>query len=310
MPRLSLRSLIPFAGLTVLCAAAAAPLPRYGPGKLLADLDASLLPEVSGLAASRRNPGLLWAHNDSGDGPFVYALDRRGKTRGVFRVPGATAIDWEDMAWGPDETGKGRFLFVGDIGDNARRRATGVVYVVPEPLVGGGGPVGTRTVPRRFGGPVVRRVFTYPDGGAHDAEALLVHPKTGAILVVTKETSGVAGVYRFPPRASNSDASPQTLTRVATVTIKNEDHFFPNRVTGGDIAPDGRRVVLCTYARAYEWTLPASADFETIWKTRPSVVALPTSLLQSEAICYSANGRALLATSEGVSAPLYELRAN
>ena len=37
--------------------------------------------ESSGLAASRLHPGVYWTHNDSDDGPYVYAVDSRtGKT--------------------------------------------------------------------------------------------------------------------------------------------------------------------------------------------------------------------------------------
>ena len=35
------------------------------------------LPEASGIAVSRRSPGRLWAHNDSGEAVLV-ALDTRG----------------------------------------------------------------------------------------------------------------------------------------------------------------------------------------------------------------------------------------
>ena len=31
--------------------------------------------EASGIAASRKNPNVLWTHNDSGDGPLLYALN-------------------------------------------------------------------------------------------------------------------------------------------------------------------------------------------------------------------------------------------
>ena len=54
------------------------------------------LRESSGLAISRTQPGVLWSHNDSGDGPNLYALDISGKLLGVFRVNGAMARDWED----------------------------------------------------------------------------------------------------------------------------------------------------------------------------------------------------------------------
>ena len=31
--------------------------------------------ESSGLAASRQHPGIYWTHNDSDDGPYLYAVD-------------------------------------------------------------------------------------------------------------------------------------------------------------------------------------------------------------------------------------------
>src|SRR4051812_36986774 len=62
----------------------------------IATLEDRAVTESSGVVASRLNPGLFWTHNDSGDGPFVYAFDHEGRRRGVWRVEGAQARDWED----------------------------------------------------------------------------------------------------------------------------------------------------------------------------------------------------------------------
>src|SRR5437588_13008164 len=59
------------------------------------------LVESSGVAVSRAHPGVLWTHNDSGDGPFLYATDLQGRDRGSLLVPGAHAVEWEDIALGP-----------------------------------------------------------------------------------------------------------------------------------------------------------------------------------------------------------------
>ncbi|MDT5294667.1 MAG: hypothetical protein QOJ76_1547, partial [Acidobacteriota bacterium] len=102
---------------------------------LLATLEDRRIDESSGIVASRRNPGLFWTHNDSGDGPFVYAFDRAGRSRGTWRVEGASARDWEDIAAGPGpETGR-PYLYAGDIGDNEGRRDYVVVYRFPEPEI-------------------------------------------------------------------------------------------------------------------------------------------------------------------------------
>jgi hypothetical protein len=52
------------------------------------------LPEASGVAVSRRLPGRLWAHNDSGEAVPV-ALDTRGSVTGRVRVSGVKIDDWE-----------------------------------------------------------------------------------------------------------------------------------------------------------------------------------------------------------------------
>src|SRR5438876_6301733 len=68
---------------------------------LQATFQSPRLVESSGVAVSRAYPGVLWTHNDSGDGPYLYATDLRGTDRGALLVPGAQAIDWEDMSLGP-----------------------------------------------------------------------------------------------------------------------------------------------------------------------------------------------------------------
>jgi hypothetical protein len=54
--------------------------------------------ELSGLAASRSRPRVLWTHNDSGDRPRVFALRPDGSLLADLGVPGAEAVDWEDIA--------------------------------------------------------------------------------------------------------------------------------------------------------------------------------------------------------------------
>src|SRR5205085_4228948 len=70
----------------------------YAAPARLADLEDRAITESSGIVASRRNPDIFWTHNDSGDGPLLYAFDRKGRSRGRWRVTDAQAIDWEDIA--------------------------------------------------------------------------------------------------------------------------------------------------------------------------------------------------------------------
>jgi hypothetical protein len=80
---------------------------------------------------------------------------------------------------------------------------------------------------------------------------------------------------------------------------------LPNGLlTGGDIAPDGRRLAVCDYFSAYELKLPDKAkSFDDIWKSEPLIVELGEREL-GESVGYTADGRALVATSERNNSPI------
>ena len=78
-------------------------------------------------------------------------------------------------------------------------------------------------------------------------------------------------------------------------------------VTGGDISPDGRRVVICDYTRAYEWTMPEGSSFETIWSQGPASIELGKRTI-GEAVSYNVDGTAIFASSEKKNSPLIEVK--
>src|SRR5205809_4863299 len=86
------------------------------------------LVESSGAAVSRAYPGVLWTHNDSGDQPYLYATDVRGRDWGRLRVADARAVDWEDIALGPcpartTPVVSGTCLYIADTGAKRATRA-------------------------------------------------------------------------------------------------------------------------------------------------------------------------------------------
>jgi hypothetical protein len=178
------------------------------------------VPEASGVAASRRTPGTLWLHNDSGE-PTLFAFDVSGRPQGRVSISGATTTDWEDLAVGACR--EGSCLYVADIGDNHHQRKQITVYRVVEPRVG------DATV-----APVESWVASYPDG-ARDAEALFVIP-SGQMFIVSKAQPMATALYRF------ASASPgATAGRLAKVSNLPLDH-----VTGASTSPDGNWVALRT----------------------------------------------------------------
>src|SRR5881409_2635287 len=84
--------------------------------------------ESSGVAVSHAHPGVLWSHNDSGDGPYLYATDTTGADRGRVLVSGAENEDWEAMALGPCPMRPGTCVYLADTGDNLERRTVVTVY--------------------------------------------------------------------------------------------------------------------------------------------------------------------------------------
>jgi hypothetical protein len=271
---------------------------------LLGNLTDPRITGSSGIAASRRVDGVFWTHNDHG-GPYLFAIDRKGRTLARYAVPEATSVDWEDIALGPGPDGKPA-IFIGDIGDNNSVRKECVVYRVPEPLVDTTKFMQEKTmaVPDRF-------TYHYPDG-PHDCETLMVHPTTREIFVVTKDwsRSGISGVYTFPMPLRPNDTV--TLKRIGTMTFSTRlltgTNFeqYEGMATGGDISPDGRRLVVRTYMLADEWDIKPGQPVAEAIKSKPREMILPLSK-QGEGICYRLDGKAWLTTSEGVDSPLFEI---
>jgi hypothetical protein len=252
-------------------------------------VDEARLTESSGLVASRLVPDLFWTHNDSGDGPRIYAFDRQGRLLAVATVAGAEAHDWEDLAIGPGPDPGRPYLYLGDLGDNLRRRKTITVYRVPEPSLDP-----RQTDVALTTAPAEALTLRYPDH-PHDAETLLVHPVHGTIYLVPKEAAP-APVYRAQPRFHSGEV--QTLEQVGALSVI--------AATGGEIAPDGRRVALRNYLQAFEYRLPEGRPFDAIWTVEPQTIPLPP-MRQGEALAYRPDGWALLTTSEGRPMPLFEL---
>jgi hypothetical protein len=277
---------------------------RYSKVQRLGTLENRDINESSGImaAAKQGDEELFWTHNDSGDGPFLYLLDRRGAHRGTWKITGASSLDAEDCAAGPGPKPGRRYLYYADIGDNFSIRSNCVVWRVPEPVLPANAARSSRERPLATA-QAEPLPFAYPDG-AHDCEALLVHPTSGIVYLVTKEREGgSSSVYKFP--APLAPGRKETLVKVADLCLglsKSE-----SLVTAGDIAPDGRRLILRDHRRLYELTLPERAQtLDEIWKQKPQSFPSP-KLRQGEAVCYSLDGRSLYLTSENLPTPLYQV---
>lgn len=269
----------------------------YGEPKVTGKIRSGDITESSGLTASSCQPGVLWTHNDSGNEPLLFAINSAGESLGTFTVTGAKGGDWEDIAESRDAEGN-CYLYIGDIGGNTRTRSEFNVFRLREPQVSGK-PADKKNLP--VTGPVERLTFTFPDG-RHDSETLMVHPQTGDIYVVTKKLSGPAGVYKIAPDFSGAVKKAEKIADISVPAIPN------GFLTGGDISPDGRRIILCDYFAAYEIALGDDAkSFDDIWSIKPEKIELGERE-QGEAVTYSPDGNSIFATSEKKNSPITEVK--
>ncbi len=244
--------------------------------------------ESSGVAVSRHAPGILWSHNDSGDGPFLYAIDSTGRRHAKFRVTGARAVDWEDLALAacPPGTWPERVcLFVADIGDNDERRPHVVLYAVPEPAVVTG-PGIRQTEPAR-----ALRV-RYADG-PRDAEALVADPQ-GRLFIVTKGRSGPILRYAIPAALWGADST--TVITADTLPIRPQP-LIGRWITGGAMSPDGGRVVLRTHTELYRFRVEGDQ-----WLPDGSACWVGGLEPQGEAVDFLADGRLILTSERAFAA--------
>jgi hypothetical protein len=241
------------------------------------------LTEISGMAASRAHPGIVWVHNDSDAAPVLWALDSAGATVATLELAGAEAFDWEAASLGPGPGGD--YLYIADTGDNLLARPYGVLYRVPEPA----DPAGAQQAQAE-----TLRV-TYPDR-PRDVEAMFVDPATGDAYLIAKVLLGPAPVYRVPAEAW--EAGEATAERVATLDLG----LLP--ATAADLSDDGRVLAVRTYAAVLLLARPPGTPLEAIFGAHPCRAPAPPEA-QGEAITWDGGG--YLTIGEGSAAPVYRV---
>ncbi|MFD4558886.1 WD40 repeat domain-containing protein [Streptomyces sp. NPDC058469] len=231
----------------------------------------SRITESSGLAASHLHPGVYWTHNDSDDGPYIYAVDSStGKTVATVTFSGVgKPRDVEAISIGPDNE-----IYVGDIGDNLDGTWPYVwIYKLPEPKV-----LKDQTIR------ATQYVVKYSDG-ARNAESLIVHPKTGRVYIIDKKEDGG---HLFEGPATLSSSGTNYFKPVAAVDLWATDAAF---------SPNGQQLAVRGYLGGiyYDWNGGRIK--------REGRLDVPLQG-QGESVSYSTDGTKLLYGSEGADSPV------
>jgi hypothetical protein len=227
--------------------------------------------ESSGLAwVGPAGDGLVATTNDSGDTGRVFAVDPvTGATAGT--TTWGTAVgdpeDVEALAPAGDDA-----VWVADIGDNLGRRDSVLVVRVPV----GRGDRSVRPAAHRLAWP----------RGPRDAETLLRHPRTGRLYLVDKGVLG--GTLAAAPRRLRTDRVNPLRPMGPVLGLATDGAFWP----------DGRHVVLRSYARAVVYAFPSLEPVGDL--------PLPAQE-QGEGLAVTPDGRVLV-SSEGLGRPVLEVR--
>ncbi len=254
-------------------------------------IDCNSIVESSGIAVSTRDPQILWTHNDSGDRPRLFAVNRIGKLVAEVAVESAEARDWEDLC--SFEMAGSHWLAIGDCGDNERKRQDITIYFVEEPLVPSGQTKSIRVAAQRT------LKVRYPGDRPLDCEAIAYDPLTSCVLLCSKETYRTQ-VFQVPvPQEKGLHHA--TAQRIGVLGLP--------WVTAADISRDGQRFVIATYGPG--GILIRSADQKN--GQRDWGLSNPTKLrtfelparFQGESVCFDPLQGNLILTSEGTPTPLH-----
>lgn len=239
--------------------------------------------EASGIAASKKNPGYLWVHEDSGTPAQILLLKTDGTLSKTMSVSGATNVDWEDMSLGKGPNPSLDYIYLADIGDNLVKRTDCAIYRFPEPTQ-------TDNAVSVFD----KILFHYPDG-SHDAEAIFVDNSTADIFIVTKSGTR-AGVYKI--------SYPQSTTAINQAVSVGELTF--GGVTSAGISPDAKEIIIKTYPALNYFVRGPGETIENTLKKSPTSLAYQLEP-QGEAIAFAADNSGFYTLSEKSILPVVNL---
>ena len=271
---------------------------EYGGGVAFGTVTLKSLTEASGIVASRRNPGVLWTHND-GSRQDLYALGTNAARLATFDF-NKSVDDTEDLAIGPGPVNGVSYLYVGDIGGNSfplGGRSSVKIVRIPEPLVDLAWAADPRSP--NFDG-VETFTLVYPDG-SYDAESLMVDPLSGDMLIATKQDAG-ARLYR---------ANMTTLTNKSTVTMQFVRTVPFNLASGGDISADGTQIVLRREDFAMSWVRTTNQTVGAALAAAGVSIPVigPPDEPNGEAIALLPDGTGYVTIGEGGDPVLYVFKA-
>jgi hypothetical protein len=250
----------------------------FAPGKTLAENTQAELKEVSGIASSHNNPGMLWVHNDHGNNAEVYLLNRKLDIVLTCRLEGIDNRDWEDMVIGPGPVAGINYIYVGDIGDNDATHEVKYIYRFPEPVYKPGEKDVTVS-------DVEKITFRLSDG-MNDCESLMIDHKTKTLYVISKDGDEVP-VYELQ----------WTSNQTGTVVAKKIMTLPYSRIVSADCDYKTGDILIKNYDKVFYWQNNKNESISSLLKHQPVEVPYEKET-QGEAITWATDGSGFYTMSE------------
>ncbi|SCL21973.1 hypothetical protein GA0070624_2435 [Micromonospora rhizosphaerae] len=254
------------------------------PGKKKCTIEDEKLRELSGLVATKTGYIVINDGSQYESRKRVFYLDTKCRISKEVRYSGDGPLDTEDLALSPD----GKNLWIADTGDNLENKQHRERVAVWTMSVGGSKPVLHR--------------LSYPEKQPHDAEALLIGDD-GKPLIITKVPAGKSEIFSPSAPLKTGDTDPVPMRKVGEVSLPKTT--TDNRmgslgrvtITGAARSPDGKRVVLRTYADAFEFDVTGGDIVGALTTGKPRVTPLTDPF--GEAISYTPDGKSFVTVSDG-----------
>jgi hypothetical protein len=253
---------------------------KFRKGIKLAELKVNKLDELSGLAASINNPGLLWTQNDSGNGADIFLIDQKLNLKQTYSLKGIDNRDWEDIAVGPGPDSTRNYIYIAEIGDNNASFRLKYIYRFEEPV--------WQKEEKKIKITVFDTItFQLPDG-IKDLETLMIDPNSKDLIVISKRERPVY-VYQIKYPYSIRDTI--TATKVGPLQL--------TQITAGDVSADGSEVLLKNYKHIYYWHNTAEIRVVDLLKTAPREIPYELEP-QGESIAWARDNSGFYTISEKV----------
>ncbi|NIG52978.1 hypothetical protein [Chitinophaga sp. Cy-1792] len=229
--------------------------------------------ELSGIAASQLNKGILYVHDDYNGNRTVVITNANGDDLGQIILDNVSTRNMEDIAVGPGPVAGKTYIYVGDIGDNNAARTSVAVYRFEEPIINNADATTKIHITA-----VDKLEFVYPKT-AVNAETLLVDPLTKDIYIATKQSTKSI-LYKAP--YPQSSTGPNPLFSVLTTNF--------DLLTSGDISPDGTEIMLRSKGQIWYWKRGATQTVVQALLVAPETVPYAGNEHQGEGVGFAADG--------------------